>query len=125
MSAAASIRSWLFVPGDSARKQEKAAASAADALIFDLEDSVTEELLPQARAQVCAFLASHRSRAAQQLWVRVNALASGKLSGGLGCRDGGRSGWHRAAQGIVRARERSRLPVCSRILSASTIGHPA
>ena len=83
MSGAAAIRSWLFVPGDSARKQEKAAASAADALIFDLEDSVTEELLPQARAQVCAFLVSHRSRAAQQLWVRVNALASGKLSADL------------------------------------------
>jgi citrate lyase subunit beta / citryl-CoA lyase len=83
MSGAASVRSWLFVPGDSARKQEKAAASAADALIFDLEDSVTEELLPQARAQVCAFLASHRSRAGQQLWVRVNALASGKLPADL------------------------------------------
>jgi citrate lyase subunit beta / citryl-CoA lyase len=83
MSGAASIRSWLFVPGDSARKQEKAAASAADALIFDLEDSVTEELLPQARAQVCAFLDSHRSRAGQQLWVRVNALASGKLPADL------------------------------------------
>jgi citrate lyase subunit beta / citryl-CoA lyase len=83
MSGAAAIRSWLFVPGDSARKQEKAAATAADALIFDLEDSVTEELLPQARAQVCAFLVSHRSRAAQQLWVRVNALASGKLSADL------------------------------------------
>jgi citrate lyase subunit beta/citryl-CoA lyase len=83
MSGAAAIRSWLFVPGDSARKQEKAAATAADALIFDLEDSVTEELLPQARAQVCAFLDSHRSRAAQQLWVRVNALASGKLSADL------------------------------------------
>jgi citrate lyase subunit beta/citryl-CoA lyase len=77
------VRSWLFVPGDSPRKQEKAAASGADALILDLEDSVTEELLPQARAQVCAFLVSHRSRAAQQLWVRVNALASGKLSADL------------------------------------------
>jgi citrate lyase subunit beta / citryl-CoA lyase len=83
MSGAASIRSWLFVPGDSARKQEKAAASAADALIFDLEDSVTEALLPQARAQVCAFLDSHRARAGQQLWVRVNALASGKLPADL------------------------------------------
>jgi citrate lyase subunit beta/citryl-CoA lyase len=83
MSGAASIRSWLFVPGDSARKQEKAATSAADALIFDLEDSVTEELLPQARAQVCSILGSRRSRAAQQRWVRVNAPASGKLSADL------------------------------------------
>jgi hypothetical protein len=56
MSSVASMRSWLFVPGDSARKQEKAAASAADALILDLEDSVTVELLPQARERVREFL---------------------------------------------------------------------
>jgi len=80
MSGIASIRSWLFVPGDSARKQEKAVASAADALIFDLEDSVTAELLPQARARVRDFLGAHRQRGAQQMWVRVNCLASGKLS---------------------------------------------
>jgi citrate lyase subunit beta/citryl-CoA lyase len=83
MNSVASIRSWLFVPGDSARKLEKAAASAADALILDLEDSVTAALLPQARARVREFLASHRERAGQQLWVRVNALASGKLAADL------------------------------------------
>jgi citrate lyase subunit beta/citryl-CoA lyase len=80
MSATAALRSWLFVPGDSARKQEKAAASAADALILDLEDSVAAQQLPQARTRVRDFLLGHRSRAAQQLWVRVNALASGELS---------------------------------------------
>jgi citrate lyase subunit beta/citryl-CoA lyase len=83
MTPVAAIRSWLFVPGDSARKQEKAAASAADALILDLEDSVTAERLPQARAQVCDFLRARRARAAQQLWVRVNALSSGRLSDDL------------------------------------------
>jgi len=79
MSAVAAVRSWLFVPGDSARKQEKAAASVADALILDLEDSVAAELLPQARARICNFLVSRRERSRQQVWVRVNALASGKL----------------------------------------------
>jgi citrate lyase subunit beta/citryl-CoA lyase len=83
MSSAASIRSWLFVPGDDARKQDKASRSAADALILDLEDSVTVELLPKARTRVRNFLASHRERSAQQLWVRVNALASGKLADDL------------------------------------------
>ena len=34
------MRSLLFVPGDSARKFEKARVSGADALILDLEDSV-------------------------------------------------------------------------------------
>jgi len=79
VSAVSGIRSWLFVPGDSARKQEKAAASAADALILDLEDSVTAELLPAARLRVRDFLASHPPGSGPQRWVRVNALASGKL----------------------------------------------
>jgi citrate lyase subunit beta/citryl-CoA lyase len=83
MSAVASIRSWLFVPGDDARKHDKASTSGADALIFDLEDSVTAELLPKARTRVRNFLASHRERSALQLWVRVNALASGKLADDL------------------------------------------
>jgi citrate lyase subunit beta/citryl-CoA lyase len=33
-------RSWLFVPGDSARKVERSLASDAEALIFDWEDAV-------------------------------------------------------------------------------------
>ena len=33
-------RSWLFVPADSERKIGKALDSEADAVIFDLEDSV-------------------------------------------------------------------------------------
>ena len=33
-------RSWLFVPADSERKIAKALESDADAVIFDLEDSV-------------------------------------------------------------------------------------
>jgi citrate lyase subunit beta/citryl-CoA lyase len=83
MSAVASIRSWLFVPGDDARKHDKASTSGADALIFDLEDSVTAQLLPKARTRVRNFLGSHRERSALQLWVRVNALASGKLADDL------------------------------------------
>jgi citrate lyase subunit beta/citryl-CoA lyase len=70
-------RSWLFVPGDSERKLAKGAASAADALIVDLEDSVAPANLPAARMLAAAFLAAHADRTRQQLWVRVNALASG------------------------------------------------
>ena len=33
-------RSWLFAPGDSERKMEKAAAGATDIVLFDLEDAV-------------------------------------------------------------------------------------
>ncbi|MGH8260473.1 MAG: HpcH/HpaI aldolase/citrate lyase family protein [Steroidobacteraceae bacterium] len=72
-------RSWLFVPGDSERKQERAIESAADALILDLEDSVAPARLGEARRRVAALLAGRRERAAQRLWVRVNGLASGEL----------------------------------------------
>lgn len=66
-------RSWLFAPGDSERKMEKAAAGSADVVIFDLEDAVAEAEKPKARGQVAAFLAAQpadRSR----LWVRINPL---------------------------------------------------
>lgn len=76
-AAGMSARSWLFVPGDSERKLAKGAASAADALILDLEDAVVPANLPAARGLVAAFLAAHPDRARQQVWVRINALASG------------------------------------------------
>ncbi|HUN76626.1 MAG TPA: CoA ester lyase [Steroidobacteraceae bacterium] len=73
-------RSWLFVPGDSERKQVKALASSADVLILDLEDSVAPQRRDLARVQVAAVLRSRGQRAAsQQLWVRINSLASGAL----------------------------------------------
>jgi citrate lyase subunit beta/citryl-CoA lyase len=71
------FRSWLFVPGDSERKLGKARASAADALIIDLEDSVAPANLPTARALAASFLAAHADWDRQQVWVRVNALSSG------------------------------------------------
>ena len=72
-----SARSWLFVPGDSARKLEKAAGSGADALILDLEDSVAAARLPVARQMVADYLRAPRSAA---LWVRINALDSHALA---------------------------------------------
>lgn len=66
-------RSWLFAPGDSERKMEKAVAGPADIVLFDLEDAVAETEKPRARGQVAAFLAAQpadRSR----LWVRINPL---------------------------------------------------
>ncbi len=72
-------RSWLFVPGDSERKLAKAAASPADALILDLEDSVAPERRATARERIAGFLRGHPRGGAQRRWVRVNALASGEL----------------------------------------------
>ncbi len=68
-------RSLLFVPGDSGRKFDHAAASDADALILDLEDSVAPDQKPAARAQVRAML--ERGAPGKQLWVRINALDGG------------------------------------------------
>ena len=42
-------RSWLFVPADSEKKVAKAVESEADAIIFDLEDSVAPALKSVAR----------------------------------------------------------------------------
>jgi citrate lyase subunit beta / citryl-CoA lyase len=73
------LRSLLFVPGDSERKQEKARGSAADALILDLEDSVAPARLPVARETVRAFLTVRRTPSEPELWVRVNGPASGVM----------------------------------------------
>jgi citrate lyase subunit beta / citryl-CoA lyase len=76
------IRSLLFVPGDSARKFEKARASGADALILDLEDSVASEAKPGARKSVQAMLGQRGQ--GQTIFVRVNALATGLILEDLG-----------------------------------------
>jgi len=73
------LRSWLFVPGDSERKQQRGLESDADVLILDLEDSVAPEQLPRAREQVAQLLRSRRGSRGPALWVRVNAPTSGLL----------------------------------------------
>jgi len=65
------IRSFLFVPGDSERKLEKAASVGADALIVDLEDSVTAEARPAARE-----LARDYIEGKDNVWVRINPADS-------------------------------------------------
>ncbi|MGA8191811.1 MAG: CoA ester lyase [Acetobacteraceae bacterium] len=63
------LRSPLFAPGDSERKMHKAIASAADAVILDLEDSVAAPSKSIARAMVPAVVRAHPGR---DLIVRVN-----------------------------------------------------
>ena len=69
------MRSWLFAPGDSARKMEKAIASEADIALLDLEDSVTPENKDAARALVSKAIAQASEPA--RVWVRINPLSSG------------------------------------------------
>jgi len=68
-----SARSWLFAPGDSEKKMQKAAAGPADIVIFDLEDAVTGEEKPAARTMIADFLNSQPG-GHERLWVRVNPL---------------------------------------------------
>lgn len=68
-----SLRSLLFVPGDSEKKLAKCLASGADALILDLEDAVAPPRKDEARHMVRAFLQEHCERPSQ-LWVRINPL---------------------------------------------------
>jgi citrate lyase subunit beta/citryl-CoA lyase len=66
------MRSLLFVPGDDERKIAKGLASAADALILDLEDSVSPQRKAAARELCASTLASADS--GRKLFVRINAL---------------------------------------------------
>ncbi|HZV19859.1 MAG TPA: CoA ester lyase [Sphingobium sp.] len=71
------LRSLLFVPGDRPERFAKAAASGADAVILDLEDSVVPARKADARAAVAGWLAAERAVPAI---VRVNPLGSPHLT---------------------------------------------
>jgi citrate lyase subunit beta / citryl-CoA lyase len=66
-------RSFLFAPGNVARRVEKAFTLAADAVIVDLEDSVAVAEKPATRKRVAEALARAR---AQRGYVRVNAIST-------------------------------------------------
>jgi citrate lyase subunit beta/citryl-CoA lyase len=70
-AAVSEPRSWLFVPADSERKIAKALDSEADAIIFDLEDSVA----PAQKAAARDILKGLSKRDSGPLWwVRINPL---------------------------------------------------
>ena len=77
------MRSWLFVPGDSERKLEKARDNPADALILDLEDAVSDDRQDAARDMLTGYLQDRTDRSKQQLWVRINAMDSPLALGDL------------------------------------------
>lgn len=66
-------RSWLFVPADGEKKIAKALDSDADAIIFDLEDSVAPANKATAR-DILKHLPQRTER--PELWVRLNPLGS-------------------------------------------------
>jgi citrate lyase subunit beta/citryl-CoA lyase len=74
-------RTVLFVPAHKTSWYAKAAESGADAVCFDLEDSVPEHLKESARKEVADGVAElARSHPAMGLFVRTNSLGT-RLTG--------------------------------------------
>lgn len=71
------LRSLLFVPGNDARKLQKAASAGADLVVIDLEDAVAEAEKTDARTR--AAEAVQRLSAHACVAVRVNGIETGRL----------------------------------------------
>ena len=80
-------RSFLFTPGDHARRVEKALQAPTDGVILDLEDAVAVSAKVAARDAVAAALARPRRGRA---YVRVNGFATPFCFGDLGAVIGAR-----------------------------------
>lgn len=65
-------RSWLFAPATEPRKMEKALASSADQVVFDLEDAVPPEQKETALSQILEL----GQNASRSFYVRINGLNS-------------------------------------------------
>jgi len=78
------MRSLLFVPADGGAKLEKAMASGTDAVIIDLEDSITPGRKSFARTATLEFL-KHASATKRRprLLVRINGLDTGMTDADL------------------------------------------
>lgn len=78
------MRSLLFVPADAGPKLDKAMASGADAVIIDLEDSISPERKTHARAACFEYLKSAQLRPQRpRLLVRINGLDTGMTDADL------------------------------------------
>lgn len=75
------MRSLLFVPGDRPERFAKAAATGADALILDLEDSVSAAHKSLGRDEIAKAL--NGASLGPKLFVRVNPLDSSYIDADL------------------------------------------
>jgi citrate lyase subunit beta / citryl-CoA lyase len=88
------MRSLLFIPGDDEKKLGKGAGSGADALILDLEDSVSAARKAAGRQITAQYIAATRGLETRpRLYVRINALDTplweDDLAGVMGARPDG------------------------------------
>jgi citrate lyase subunit beta / citryl-CoA lyase len=77
MTASALLRSFLYVPGDSADRVAKALDAGADAVLIDLEDSVALSAKDTAR-RVAVDSLRNRCGAGPPVWIRINAGEIGR-----------------------------------------------
>jgi citrate lyase subunit beta / citryl-CoA lyase len=78
------MRSYLFSPGDQPKKLEKAMQSGADALLIDLEDSISTQRKAEARQIAADFLKEAVTVANRpRLFVRVNGHETGLIDADL------------------------------------------
>jgi len=72
------MRSLLFIPGDSPKKLDKGLGSGADALLLDLEDSISPQRKVEARETTLAFLKQAVPvKERPRIYVRINGFATG------------------------------------------------
>ncbi|RFU64545.1 CoA ester lyase [Peribacillus saganii] len=67
-------RSYLFVPASSVKLMEKALASAADCVIFDLEDAVALNEKQAARERAKTFL--QNNELVKDVYIRINDITT-------------------------------------------------
>ena len=128
------MRSLLFIPGDDEKKLGKGLGCGADALILDLEDSVSAARKGAARQMAAHYIATTRALEMRPLlYVRINALDTplweDDLAGVMGARPDGillpkaRSGEdvHKLSIALHHAEERAAAPTgATRIIAIAT-----
>ncbi|MFN8534300.1 MAG: CoA ester lyase [Dehalococcoidia bacterium] len=73
----APVRSWLYAPGNNAKMLDRAPRTEADAVVFDLEDSVPPGEKERARAMVGEAISARDGQAGPRIFVRVNHPETG------------------------------------------------
>src|SRR5438309_11759494 len=75
-SEMAAPRTYLFVPGNRPERFTKALATAADAVVLDLEDAVAPESKGAARDAIVRWLSTASPADRARIVVRINDVAS-------------------------------------------------
>lgn len=112
------MRSLLFVPADRPERFAKAAATGADALILDLEDSVAVERKTSGREAIANILSA--AALGPKLFVRINPLGSPHITADLAAL----SGLHPDGIVLPKAEGAASVHALSELLATAKINAP-